>query len=85
MTYCLRYPYGQTMTYEKELRLRTYHRRAEWYGAVCRPRQLAELWGIILSRIIIPYHRVVGAGGSLTGYAGGLDRKIELLKLEKAL
>ena len=35
--------------------------------------------------IIIPCHRVVGADGSLTGYAGGLDRKIELLKLEKAL
>ncbi|SFX41207.1 methylated-DNA--[protein]-cysteine S-methyltransferase [Ruminococcus sp. XPD3002] len=35
--------------------------------------------------IIIPCHRVVGADGSLTGYAGDLDRKIELLKLEKAL
>ena len=32
--------------------------------------------------IIIPCHRVVGAGGSLTGYAGGIDKKIELLKLE---
>ena len=35
--------------------------------------------------IIIPCHRVVGADGSLTGYAGGLDRKIELLKLEKVI
>ena len=35
--------------------------------------------------IIVPCHRVVGADGSLTGYAGGLDRKIMLLKLEKAL
>lgn len=35
--------------------------------------------------IIIPCHRVVGADGSLNGYAGGLDRKIELLKLEKAI
>ena len=34
--------------------------------------------------IIIPCHRVVGKNGSLTGYAGGIDRKIELLKLEKA-
>ena len=33
--------------------------------------------------IIIPCHRVVGANGSLTGYAGGLDRKIRLLELEK--
>lgn len=32
--------------------------------------------------IIIPCHRVVGANGSLTGYAGGLDKKIKLLQLE---
>lgn len=32
--------------------------------------------------IIIPCHRVVGSDGSLTGYAGGLDRKIFLLKHE---
>lgn len=34
--------------------------------------------------IIVPCHRVVGSNGSLTGYAGGIDKKIELLKLEKA-
>ncbi len=34
--------------------------------------------------IIIPCHRVVGANGSLTGYAGGIDRKIRLLKHEGA-
>ncbi|MDR1359312.1 MAG: methylated-DNA--[protein]-cysteine S-methyltransferase [Coriobacteriales bacterium] len=32
--------------------------------------------------IIIPCHRVVGSGGSLTGYAGGIDKKIKLLTLE---
>ena len=32
--------------------------------------------------IIIPCHRVVGADGSLTGYAGGLDKKIKLLMHE---
>ena len=32
--------------------------------------------------IIVPCHRVVGAGGSLTGYAGGIDKKVQLLELE---
>ena len=35
--------------------------------------------------IIVPCHRVIGSNGSLTGYAGGLDRKTALLKLEGAL
>lgn len=33
--------------------------------------------------IIVPCHRVLGAGGALTGYAGGLDRKAALLQLER--
>lgn len=33
--------------------------------------------------IIVPCHRVVGSQGSLTGYAGGIDKKVSLLKLEK--
>ena len=33
---------------------------------------------------IVPCHRVVGSNGSLTGYAGGINKKIELLKLEGA-
>ena len=32
--------------------------------------------------IIVPCHRVVGSDGSLTGYAGGLERKVQLLRLE---
>ena len=32
--------------------------------------------------LVIPCHRVVGANGSITGYAGGVDRKLQLLKLE---
>ena len=34
--------------------------------------------------VIIPCHRVVGTSGSLTGYAGGIDKKVKLLELERA-
>ena len=32
--------------------------------------------------IIVPCHRVVGTNGSLTGYAGGIDKKVKMLELE---
>ena len=35
--------------------------------------------------IVLPCHRVLGANGSLTGYAGGLDMKLKLLQLEGAI
>ena len=34
--------------------------------------------------LMIPCHRVVGTKGNLTGYAGGIDKKVWLLKMEKA-
>jgi methylated-DNA-[protein]-cysteine S-methyltransferase len=34
--------------------------------------------------LMIPCHRVVGANGSLTGYAGGIGKKVKLLEMEKA-
>ena len=49
----------------------------------------ARAVGTVMNRnpvpIILPCHRVVGASGKLTGYAGGLDRKERLLRLEGAL
>ena len=35
--------------------------------------------------VVVPCHRVIGSGGALTGYAGGLERKAALLRLEGAL
>ncbi len=68
-------PYGETRTY------------AQIAAAVGRPRACRAV-GMANHRnplpIFIPCHRVVGRDGSLTGYAGGLDRKIFLLRLEGA-
>lgn len=62
------------------------------YGALGRqlgyPRAVRAV-GAAVGRnplsVVVPCHRVVGADGSLTGYAGGLDRKTALLTLENAL
>jgi methylated-DNA-[protein]-cysteine S-methyltransferase len=57
-------------------------------AAVGRPAAMRAVGGAVgrnpLS-IIVPCHRVVGAHGALTGYAGGLARKTALLQLEGAL
>ena len=62
------------------------------YGALARAAhrpQAARAVGTVMNRnpipIVLPCHRVVGASGSLTGYAGGLDRKEQLLRLEGAI
>ena len=74
----LRIPYGQTTTYGEIAR-----QLAEKQG---RPRIAAQAVGGAVGRnkisIIIPCHRVVGTNGSLTGYAGGIDKKVKLLEWE---
>jgi len=59
------------------------------YGAICHAIQkpaAARAVGAAVGKnpisIIIPCHRIVGSTGALTGYAGGLDRKVALLELE---
>jgi methylated-DNA-[protein]-cysteine S-methyltransferase len=66
--------------------------RTETYGTLAsragRPRA-ARAVGTIMNRnpipIVLPCHRIVGADGSLTGYAGGLEVKRRLLELEGAM
>ena len=66
--------------------------RTTTYGTLAaqsgNPRA-ARAVGTVMNRnpvpIVLPCHRVVGANGSLTGYAGGLDRKEQLLRLEGAI
>ncbi|MDL2306955.1 methylated-DNA--[protein]-cysteine S-methyltransferase [Desulfovibrio sp. OttesenSCG-928-C06] len=71
-------PYGQCTTYgeiAKKLALRM--------GKTSMSSQaVGGAVGHNCISIIIPCHRVVGSNGSLTGYAGGIDKKIKLLELE---
>lgn len=76
----LQIPYGQTVTYGELAR-----QLAEKQGLA---RMSAQAVGGAVGHnpisLIIPCHRVVGTHGSLTGYAGGIDKKIMLLELEQA-
>lgn len=74
----LRIPYGEVTTYgkiAKELEKRSNGKKvsAQAVGGAVGRNPIS---------IIIPCHRVVGTNGSLTGYAGGIDKKVQLLKLE---
>lgn len=76
----LEIPYGQTTTYGALTRrlaerrgLR--HMSAQAVGGAVGHNEIS---------ILIPCHRVVGTSGSLTGYAGGIDKKLSLLRLEQA-
>ena len=74
-------PYGQTMTYGEIANIIAKQKGVERMSA----QAVGGAVGHNTVSIIIPCHRIVGTDGSLTGYAGGLDKKIKLLKLEKAL
>jgi methylated-DNA-[protein]-cysteine S-methyltransferase len=65
-------------------RLATYGEIAKRIGRPTAARAVGRALGANPIPIVIPCHRVVGAGGSLTGYGGGLDRKALLLRLEGA-
>lgn len=76
----LKIPYGKTTTYggiAKEMALQkgTETMSAQAVGGAVGHNPIS---------IIIPCHRVVGSGGGMTGYAGGTDKKEELLRLEGA-
>ncbi|KQY82432.1 MULTISPECIES: methylated-DNA--[protein]-cysteine S-methyltransferase [Roseateles] len=62
----------------------TYGALAERLGRASAARALGAAVGRNPISVLVPCHRVVGADGSLTGYAGGLDRKKALLNLESA-
>ena len=72
-------PYGARVTYG-ELADTLAARR----GRPCPARAVGAAVGRNPISVIVPCHRVIGADGSLTGYAGGLERKRALLELEGA-
>jgi methylated-DNA-[protein]-cysteine S-methyltransferase len=63
----------------------TYGEIAKRIGHPTAARAVGRALGSNPIPIVIPCHRVIGASGKLTGYAGGLDRKIALLELEGVL
>jgi methylated-DNA-[protein]-cysteine S-methyltransferase len=71
-----RVPYGETISYA-ELATRA--------GAPGQARAAGAATGRNPLGVVVPCHRIMGSDGSLTGYAGGLERKRGLLDLEGAL
>ena len=78
--YCKKIPYGSLITYGNIA--------CEIAAQRGLARMSAQAVGGAVGRnplcIIIPCHRVIGANGSLTGYGGGMWRKVRLLEIEKA-
>jgi methylated-DNA-[protein]-cysteine S-methyltransferase len=71
-----RVPFGETITYGE---------LAKRAGAEGSARAAGAATGRNPIAVIVPCHRIVGADGSLTGYAGGLPRKTKLLEIEGVL
>lgn len=73
-------PFGKTMTYGQIANKIAKQKEI--------PKMSAQAVGGAVGHnpisLIIPCHRVIGTNGSLTGYAGGIDKKIQLLIMEKA-
>ena len=72
-------PFGKTMTYGEIAD------RVAMQNGLSRmsAQAVGQAVGHNAISLIIPCHRVVGANGSLTGYAGGIDKKAKLLALEQ--
>ena len=74
-------PYGRTMTYGQIA-----ERLTGWTGVRrASARAIGGAVGHNPVSLIVPCHRVIGADGSLTGYAGGIELKEKLLRMEGAL
>lgn len=67
-------PFGETASYGEISQRLGLDRRG--------PRAVGMANGRNPIPIIVPCHRIIGADGSMTGYAGGLDKKVQLLDLE---
>ena len=73
----LEIPFGQTSTYGKIA-----ERLEKETGKPVSAQAVGGAVGHNSISLIIPCHRVIGTNGSLTGYAGGVDKKAALLKME---
>ncbi|TVV04818.1 MGMT family protein, partial [Lactobacillus paragasseri] len=72
----LEIPYGEVTTYKKiaeKVAGRADHLPIRAVGSAVGRNHIA---------LIVPCHRVIGSNGNLTGYSGGIDKKIQLLQLE---
>lgn len=72
-------PFGKTMTYGEIAKRIAQQRGLSKMSA----QAVGGAVGHNSISLIIPCHRVVGTNGSLTGYAGGIEKKVQLLTLEK--